>query len=237
MIRKEVHKNVAIITLDTPPVNALDTATFNEFDRMLLELQASSVEAMVLTGAGKCFCAGLDLKAMRTMNQEARVELVEALNRCFERLYGFPRPVIAAVNGHAIAGGLVLTLAADHRICVDAPIKMGLAEVRVGIPFPMGALAIVQNELDPSGMRHLALLGNTIDTQTARRFGVLDELVDADRLLPRALEIADEVAQLPDLAFLTIKKHMRQTALQRIRDVLNSGNDPVFEAWGREFPR
>jgi enoyl-CoA hydratase len=232
-----MRDNVAIITLDSPPVNALDTATFDALDQMLREIDESSACAVVLTGTGKCFSAGLDLKAVRAMDSAARVELVEALNRCFEHLYRCPRPVIAAVNGHAIAGGVVLALAADHRICVDAPIKLGLAEVRVGIPFPMGALAIVQNELDAAGMRQLALLGYKVDPQRAQQYGVVDELVPGDALLPRALAVATDLAQLPQKAFAAIKSQMRLAALQRIRAVLTSGKDPVFEAWDAEFPR
>ena len=232
-----MHENVAIITLDSPPVNALGTSTFNQLDQMLSELEASPAQAIILTGSGKCFCAGLDLKSVRAMDSAARRELVEALNRCFERLYRFPRPVIAAVNGHAIAGGVVLTLAADHRICVDAPIKLGLAEVRVGIPFPMGAMAIVQNELGANGLRQLALLGNNINPELAQRYGVIDEVVEAENLMSRALAVATDVSQLPEKAFAAIKHNLRDAALERIRTVLASGNDPVFDAWDAEFPR
>lgn len=236
MIRQETREGVAIITLDFPPVNALAIPVLDELDRTFERLETSGCRAVIVTANGRCFSAGLDLKEVRDLDRAGRERLVEALNRSFDRLYRFPRPVIAAVNGHAIAGGMVLLLCADHRVCVDAPVKIGLAEVRVGIPFPMGALAIVQNELDPAGLRRFAALGLNVDPHEARRLGVVDDVVPADELLPHAFEIAREVSSLPDNAFRAVKQHLRRTALERIREVRRTGRDPVFDAWDDDLP-
>jgi enoyl-CoA hydratase len=236
MIRQETHEGVSIITLDFPPVNALAIPVLDALDETFEQLENTGSRAVVLTGAGRCFSAGLDLNEIRSLDRAGRERLVEALNRCFERLYRFPRPVVAAVNGHAVAGGMVLLLAADNRLCADARIKIGLAEVRVGIPFPMGALAIVQNELDPAGLRQFAALGFNVDPHEALRLRVVDEVVPPDKLLSRALEIARDVASLPDNAFRAVKLHLRGAAADRIRQVRQTGKDPVFDAWDDDLP-
>jgi enoyl-CoA hydratase len=236
MIRQETHEGVSIITLDFPPVNALAIPVLDALDETFEQLEESDCRAVIVTGNGKCFSAGLDLNEIRGLDRAGRERLVEALNRSFERMYRFPRPVIAAVNGHAVAGGMVLMLAADHRLCADAALKIGLAEVRVGIPFPMGALAIVQNELDSAGLRRFAALGLNVDPHEAHRLGVVDEIVPADQLLARARDVATDVATLPHAAFRAVKQHLRGAAADRIRQVRQTGKDPVFDAWDDDLP-
>ena len=98
------------------------------------------MRSLVLTGQGKSFCAGVDLKALPGFDEAHQRRMVDALNRAFYAVYSCPVPVVGAINGHAIAGGLVLALCCDWRIAANAPLLAGLAEVRVGVPFPDGAM-------------------------------------------------------------------------------------------------
>ena len=146
--RVEHEEMVAVVTLANPPANAMDATSLNElgdiFDRLANDV---GVTAVVVIGDGRSFSAGLDLKAIQHSEPGEQEELIEALNRAFLAVYSCPRLVVAAVNGHTIAGGLVLALCCDIRLVADVDLKVGLAEVRVGVPYPVGAIEVVRHEL------------------------------------------------------------------------------------------
>jgi enoyl-CoA hydratase len=125
------------------------------------------VRAAVLTGAGRTFSAGLDLKLVPELDWLGRRRLVDALNECFGALYGWPKPLVAAVNGHAIAGGMILALCADWRIVTDAPMHASLAEVRVGVTYPVAPLEIARRELAPAAARRMILLADVLEGREA----------------------------------------------------------------------
>ncbi len=136
--------SIAVLALDRPPVNALNSASLQAIGGALETLEPNSdVRAVVITGSGKAFSAGMDLKEVESFTVEDQTATVDALSRLLTRLYGFPKPVVGAVNGHAIAGGLLLLLATDYRIA-GTGVSVGMAEVRVGVRFPLAALAIVR---------------------------------------------------------------------------------------------
>src|SRR3989442_1653205 len=163
-IEIERDGEVAILRLARPPVNAFNLAFVDEAAAAAARLRdAADVAAMVLTGAGAHFSAGLDLKEVPFYGAEDQRAMVAKSNRAMLDLYAFPKPVVAAVNGSAIAGGLVFALACDLRVGTTAPsCKIGLTEVRAGIPFPAVALALVRAELSPPAARRLLLTGRNV---------------------------------------------------------------------------
>ena len=164
-----------MVTLANPPANAVWTTSLNElgdiFDRLANDV---GVTAVVVTGDGRSFSAGLDLKAIQHSEPGEQEELIEALNRAFLAVYSCLRLVVAAVNGHAIAGGLVLALCCDIRLVADVDLKVGLAEVRVGVPYPVGAIEVVRHELDAPTARRLVLGGEPTGAHAAVELGVFD---------------------------------------------------------------
>jgi enoyl-CoA hydratase/carnithine racemase len=228
-VRVEHEGTVAVVTLSQPPANAMDAASLNEladvFDRLAVD---DDVTAIVLTGDGRAFSAGLDLKAIQDSGPGHQEELIEALNRAFLAVYSCPRLVIAAVNGHAIAGGLVLALCCDVRLVADVALKVGLAEVRVGVPYPVGAIEVVRHELDGSVARRLVLSGELIGAHDAVSLGVFDRLVPADDLLAAALAAARD--HPPQLGFARIKAQLRHPAIDATRAALG-GRDPLARPW------
>jgi enoyl-CoA hydratase len=156
--------------------------------------------------------------------------LLNALNRALRSVYGCPVPVIAAINGHAIAGGLVLALACDWRIGADWPFLAGLTEVVVGIPYPVAAIEIVRQELGARMARELVLFGENMTAKAALERGVLDELVPVDRLMERAMAKALHACRLPSIGFVKVKRQLRSGVLERI-DAAIAGNEPLLEGW------
>jgi enoyl-CoA hydratase len=236
LVTVERRDDIAVIRMQRPPVNAIDVAFLHALDAALDRVQQLGAHAAVLTGEGKCFSAGLDLKALSAGGAKARREIVLALNVSMTKLYAFPLPIVAAVNGHAIAGGLILTLACDYRVCTSDPVQIGLSESRVGVPFPVSALAIIETELRIGARRRLALVGNTVDARVALEWDAIDEMYPADALLQRALDVARDLATIPATSFTAIKLQLRDAALRRMRDAVARNDDPVLPAWDAADP-
>ena len=134
------------------------------------------------------------------------------------------------MNGHAIAGGLVLALTGDYR--VGCPVgKLGLTEVRVGVPYPAGAMAIVRHELEPASARVLALAGRLVEPAEALTLGVLDELVDAEVVVERAVAVAEELAASPPDTYARVKQQVRGPLIGRARADRPRPNDPLLGDW------
>jgi enoyl-CoA hydratase len=223
---------IAVLRIDRPPANAIDLELANEFATALESVEATDgIGALIVTAAGNCFSAGLDLKALPSYDRAQQQAMVMQVNRLFGGLYGLPLPTIAAVNGHAIAGGVILTLCCDYRIGAEGDYKLGLAEARVGVPFPVAAMAIVQSELSHPVSRTMVLTARNSSPGEALSMGVLDELQPPELLLSRAMEVAQEMAALPHSVYGRIKRELRGPALARIDDAISNRKEPMLESW------
>lgn len=230
----ELERSAGIVTLrlNRQPANALDLEFITALGDTFTELEnEAEARALVVTGAGRFFSAGLDLKAVPAYGAEQQRALATELNRMVGRLYGLPLPVVAAVNGHCIAGGLIVALSCDYRIAAAGDYKIGLTEARVGVPFPVGPMAVVQGELAAPAARISVLLARNVAPQVALAQGLVDEVQPADQLLARAAQMAEEMAALPRSSYGRIKRHLRAAALARIDDAVRNQNDPVLGAW------
>ena len=220
---------VAVVTLTRPPANAMDAAGLDELSDEIERLGADpNVDGIVITGSGSVFSAGLDLKAIGALDAAGQEALIEALNRAFLTLYGCPRLVVGAVNGHAIAGGLVLALCCDVRLVADVPLRAALAEVSVGVVFPVGAIEVVRHELAGAARRRLVLRGDTVDGTSGVELGVFDRRVPAADLLDTAVAEAADIR--PPIAFARIKAQLRRPAIEPMQAVLG-GRDPLMRPW------
>jgi enoyl-CoA hydratase len=226
---REDAEGVALIRFDRPPVNAIDLAVTEELGALAGALAQKPPKAVVLTGSGASFSAGLDLKAVPAYGPAERRALVLSINRMVRQIYGLPCPVVAAVNGHAMAGGLVMALACDLRIVTEGGAKLALSEVNVGIPFPLGPMLVVNDTVAGATRRDLALLGRVYGPAAALAAGLVDEVVPAERLVARARERARELASLR--GYKAIKAQLRAESLAALDRAIAAEDDPVFKMW------
>lgn len=225
-LRSEQRGAVTVLTLDRPPVNALDLETMDALVHAVEHALAHHASAIVLTGREGAFSAGLDVKAIRDYGRDEQRRMVRGVNHLCRVIYGAQVPTVAAVSGHAIGGGLILALTCDQRIGADRPSVYSLPEARAGVPFPVGAMAVLRAELSPAAARRLALCDMRMDAAEAMLNGVLDRVVPPERLLDAAVEAAEQLASLPRRAFLDVKNRLRAEALDAFQVA-----DPHLDAW------
>lgn len=216
MIELDRHGAVAVVRINHPPVNALDREVLLAITDRLREAERDDAAAIILTGTGNVFSAGADL--FRVLNEDdeyLRTSLV-ALTECFGTLFQFPRPVVAAVNGHAIAGGAVLVGAGDYRVTASGDHKIGFAELRVGVPFPAWAIEIARWGTRPEHFQEVVYLGRSYLPDGALERGLVDEIVDPSMLMDRAFEMAERLASVPPTSFRLMKEAMRRPVVERV---------------------
>lgn len=227
----EWRGDIAVLRLERAPVNALNIEYCGIVRRELDALAADGrTRAVVMTGRGDCFSAGADLKTVPNYDAEEQRTLLRALNGLFLAAYRLPVPTVAAINGHAIAGGMVLALAADYRVAVDEGALFGVTEIRVGISYPATAIEILKAELRPEECRKAVLSGDLCGPQDALARGMVDELRPASGVLPRALEMAAHLAESPRDTYAAVKRQFRAPALMRMAAALD-GAEPLAQPW------
>jgi enoyl-CoA hydratase len=232
MIDLDVHDGIATLRLNRPPVNAVNIDLLRAADVALRDIaKRTDLRALIVTGAGRAFCAGLDLRAVPTYAAADQKEMVLGISRMVATLYALPIPTVAAVNGHAIAGGLVIVLACDYRVGSDAPCQIGLTEARAGIPFPQGAMAVVKAEMSPAVARRRTLIARNSSSQEAFADGILDELQPPEQVLSRAMEVARDLAALPAVAYGQIKRQLRAETLAAMEPGVAANTDPLLGSW------
>jgi enoyl-CoA hydratase len=223
---------VTVLRLRRPPANAIDLAFAREIEASLGRLETDRhTRAVVLTGTDRFFSAGLDLKSVPRLDADEQREMILAFGRMVARLYAFPKPTVAAVNGHAVAGGLLLTLSCDYRVGPEQQCEFGLTGARAGIPYPVSAMEVIRAELSPAAARTMVLTGRTFEPQEALVLGVLDDLVEPASVLSMACEVAQGLAHLPQYVYATTKNDLRKDALAAIREALETGTDPMMDSW------
>src|SRR5229473_2678850 len=189
----EIAGNIATITLNRPEKrNAISTPMMAELQTALDEIEKSHARVGILTGAGKAFCAGMDLDMLACIAKQSPAENQEDSRRIaklFRRIWSFPRPLIAAVNGAAYAGGCGLATLCDFTLTVPEA-KFGYTEVKIGF-LPAIVSVFLTRQIGEKRCRDLLLTGRILEAAEAKEFGLVSEVVPADRLMERAHELAN----------------------------------------------
>ena len=230
MISTENQDDIAVVRMEHGKVQAMDVELFADLQRTLTELQASEAKAIILTGTGKAFSAGVDLFRLLKSGDNYIQSFVKILCDVFEQIFFFSKPIVAAVNGHAIAGGCVLTCACDYRVGVNTHLTIGVTELLVGVPYPAIALEIVRHAAAPQFLQQIVYSGKTYATEEAVKVGLLDESVPNDQLLERAMAVAKQLASVPLQAFAITKRRLREPVRKKLA-MLPQEQDEILRAW------
>ncbi|HMF15977.1 MAG TPA: enoyl-CoA hydratase/isomerase family protein [Gemmataceae bacterium] len=230
MIERSQNEGILTLRLAHKKASALDVQLL---DGLLQELEgmAADVRAVILTGTGSIFSAGVDLFRLTRESPDYVTRFLAVLPQFVRTLFAFPRPVVAAANGHAIAGGCIIVLAADVRLMAEGTGKIGLPELLVGVPFPAAALEVVRFALAPDKAQSLIYTGRNLPPRDALAAGLVDEVVAPSELLGRAQEIARQLAQIPPQTFRLTKQSLRAEALERIDRTSESLDKAALEVW------
>jgi enoyl-CoA hydratase len=231
MIELEERGAVTILRMARGKGNALNLELVGALCDALDRLDSSSARAGVLTGQGNVFCAGVDLTALVEGGAEYVRRFVPILQRSFERLATFPKPLVAAVNGHAIAGGAILMLACDQRLLARGTARVGLTEIRVGVEFPAWALEVARFATPPQHFPTLVCTGRTWSPEEALTRGLVDEVVEPERLLERACAVAEELASIPPATFAATKLAVRRPMIEAARHQAALTDEAVLAQW------
>jgi len=217
MIERADVDGIAVVRMAAGKVNALDLALVQAITSTFADLDNSTVGGIVFTGSGRAFSAGVDLWQILDGGADYVRAFLPALIKCFETVFGTGKPVVAAVNGHAIAGGCILACCCDHRIMADAPGRIGVTELAVGVPFPVSALEILGFAAGHRRARSAVLSAAAFEPDVAVGKGLIDEVVPPDELMPRALATAARLAeQIPAETFRLTKSQLRAEVWERL---------------------
>ena len=231
MIDVKTENGVAVVTVKHGKANAIDIELCEELAACFEQLRSSAARAVVVTGQGRMFSAGVDLLRLSAGGADYVRKLLPALHRSFEAVFFHPKPVVAAINGHAIAGGCVLACCADRRITARGSGRIGVTELLVGVPFPALAFEIVRFAVPPRHLPEFTFGGATYDTETALQRGWVDEVADADALMGQAMAAAQKLARLSPPAFAQAKKQLRLPVAERLERSGAATDKIVADIW------
>lgn len=229
MIEAADYDGIAILTLDHGPVNALDLELLTAVPESLAAVAGS--RAVVLTGSGRSFSAGVDLKRIVDGGLPYVEKFLPALSLALLSVFEHPKPVVAAVNGHALAGGCVLAAACDVRLMSGGTI--GLAELAAGVPFPTVPLEIMRHAVGHS-LDAILLGAGRLTPDQAASIGLVHEIVEPDQLPAAARRRADGLGAAPPDVYALAKHQLHGPARERIGAARPADDPRVLEIWGSE---
>ena len=215
---------VATITLNRPDKrNAISYDLIADLLQALDEVKKSPARVLILTGAGKAFCSGMDLENLKGLigrTPEQNIEDSRTMVSLFRSLYEFPKPTIAAVNGPAIAGGTGLALLCDFTLAVPEA-KFGYTEVRIGF-VPAIVSTFLLRQVGEKIARDLLLTGRIFDAEEAMRIGLLSEIVPQEQLMARARERADQLLECSPLSIAYTKRLLTEHARAELEEQIEA---------------
>jgi enoyl-CoA hydratase/carnithine racemase len=245
MHRIERRGRVAVVRMEHGKANALDSAFCRGMGELFRGFEADPAAAFVLTGTGGIFSAGVDLVRLRDGGPSGASAFTADLEFLYGALAKVPKPVVAAVNGHAVAGGCILVQGCDWRVMAEGKGTIGVPELRVGVPFPPVVFELMRAAVAPPVLRSLVYLGGTRGPADALAAGLVDEVCPAGTLLDRAVEVAERLASVPPVSFAIAKRQLLERVLRTVdgsepvgsKEIAAAWADPAVQASIREFVR
>lgn len=222
---------VRLLTLDRPPANAIAEDLLADLVTALdAACEDDAVRAVVLTGNGRFFSAGRDLAAV-PLQRDGVLRLNQLYRDAHDKLFSLPKPTVAMLNGHAVAGGLILVLACDYRLGVEGDYKVGVNEVAIGASYPTVAFEIANARLTHQRASELMLGAALYPANQAIRLGIVDELFPADGFEATVLRRAARLGSYPREVYAHTKMQLIGDAVARIRAESEAQAERISSLW------
>ncbi len=219
LIQVACEDHLAVVTINRPPVNALNHEVMDELEKTFDELaQDNSVRAVIITGAGeKAFVAGADIGEFPKLNRENGEKMSRRGQEVFQKIADFPAPVIAAVNGFALGGGLELALACDIRVVAENA-RVGLPEVTLGIFPGYAGTQRLPRAISTGKAKELIFTGEMIGADEAYRIGLVEHKTEAGKAMEKAREIAEKILKAGPIGVSMAKKAVNRGLDQSLEE-------------------
>lgn len=198
------------IALARPPVNALDRLLLDKLTRAIRQAGAQTGRAIILTGAPGHFCAGLDTKILEAAPDEERERLLTALRELLDAAAASPAPIAAALTGHCLGAGALLAALCDYRVMETGDYKIGLPEVKIGLPLPGRVQRVIARLVGEHRAQRLCVEGWLLDPEQAGRFGLVDDLVAPKEAAGAAAAWCEQILSLPQAAVAAMRAEFRR---------------------------
>ena len=213
-IRKKDH--IGVLVIDSPNNNSINRDFVREASGLLDEVgNDDSLSGLVITSTHpKIFSPGLNLVELATYSFDEMSQFMESFTGLFFKEFGFPKPLVMAVNGHAIAGGCLIALPGDYRFMAKGEFQVSLAEINLAIPIPIGTMGMLKYFTGPRNAEHVVYSGDGFLPDQALSLGLIDELVEPGRLLEKAMEKAKYFCHKSATAFEKDKMYLRKDVLE-----------------------
>ena len=221
-----------VVAMRHGPANAFDPVLVARLGASLDEAERSG-RPLVLTGNDRFFSAGLDLAGLPEDRDEMG-DFVDAFDELVRRLFLFPCPTVAAVNGHAVAGGAILATACDVRIGATGSYRIGVSEVQLGVIFPAAAFEVLRAAIPPERTMEVLLRGRLTGPADALANGFLHELAEPEALAAQAAERAEELGALPREAYAHTKRELRGGFAERALSQAAEKRERFLDTWFSE---
>lgn len=231
MVHVDVRSNVHWLRMESGKVQALDLELATELSAAIDRAVADGAPPLVITGTGSSFSAGVDLFRVVREGAGYIARFLPALGETIQKLFAYPGPMVSAINGHAVAGGALVAWCGDLRVMADGKGRIGVPELRVGVPFPAVALEVLRFATGGRGMQALAYVGGTMPPTEALAASLVDEVVPAESLGERAQALAMSLASIPPESFRLTKRALRRPHLDALLQHGGTIDAEVMRVW------
>jgi enoyl-CoA hydratase/carnithine racemase len=233
LVEKEAKGKVVILSLNRIVTNAINLELISAISEQIRENKDDNdCAGIILTSAGdKFFSIGFDIPELIGLDRKDFSEFYLAFNRLCIDLYTFPKPLIAAIKGHAVAGGCILTLCCDYRFIAEGKKLMGLNEIKLGVPLPYPADRILRQIVDDRAARKILDTGDFFPTEDTLAMGLVDEVMPLEGVIPRSVEKILAIDGTSLEAFRVIKYNRTEPVVTHIQSKLLEKEDVFMEMW------
>ncbi len=231
MLELQTDGRVAKLTLRHGKVNAIDSEFCSELMATIDRLAGDShVDGVLLRGQTHVFSAGIDLKRWLAEDEGYVRPFLEKLDLLFRKVFEFPKPIVAEVSGHAVAGGCMLAAACDYRV-IAPEASIGIPELRIGVPLPMMAIEIMRFVARPQSFQDVVNRGAMFAGMDAVQAGLASELAERDRMEGRAMEVLGELIHVPPATYEFTKRQCRSVAVKNAQENWQRLGDRFWHIW------